>query len=471
LKAEDIFHATVKKYQMIQRGDRIVVGVSGGPDSITLLNLLYRYSEFYQIRLICAHLNHNFRPGDAEKDAEYVKEFCRARHIPCVAEFVDVPDMAAKGGLSSEQAGRKARYGLFNRVLNENKFNKIAVAHNMEDQVETVLMRLIRGAGTEGLGGIRPVRGNIIRPLLETPRALIEEYCVKNRLNPVTDKSNFQPVYYRNKIRLELLPYIKANYNGGIERALLDMAQILRQENDYLDGACRKIFKEYVSEAETGRLEFRREDLMGLHNAVRRRVLRMGVEYLKGNTDNLEFGHIEQVCALLESGKTGKRINLPRGLVAGIEYGKVFLDDKQDSKKALDGVYRLVIPGTTRLHEINGIIEADIIGVDRYVKQKDCDNNTAFMDFEITGRNLMASKRKEGEKFIPLGMKGTKKLKDLFIDAKVPREKRDCIPIIRNEHGIVWVAGHRIDDKYRINKSTGQVLKLEYRQDLTGEEY
>jgi len=470
LKAEDIFKKTVEKYSMIQRGDKIVVGVSGGPDSAALLHMLYSHREFYGIQLVCAHLNHNFRPGDAERDAEYVEKFCAEREIPCVVEFVDVPAVVLREGLSSEQAGRRARYNLYDRILKERNFNKIAIAHNMEDQVETILMRLIRGSGAEGLVGIRPVRGNIIRPLLETPRNLIEEYCTENKLNPVTDKSNFQPIYFRNKIRLNLLPYIKDYYNKSIERALLDMARILGEENDYLDDVCRKVFDRLVINKAPGRLEFCRQDIEDLHTAVRRRVLRMGVEYLKGSTNNLEFVHIDKICDLMKTGQTGKRINLPRGLVAGIEYGKLFLMSERENKKSLESVYRLIVPGSIRLYETDSVIEADIIGADMYAKERSAGNNYAFLDFDKTGRNLTVSKRKEGEKFKPFGMKGTKKVKDLFIDAKVPRDKRDCVPIVRNEHGVVWVAGHRIDERYRINKDTRRVIRLEYRQDFTGEE-
>ncbi len=158
MKIEDIFHNTINEYGMIQSGDGIVVGFSGGPDSTALVHLLYRFRKHYNIRLICAHLNHKFRPGDAEEDAKFVQAFCRERGIRCIVECEDVPRMAAREGLSPEQAGRKARYDLFNRVMQEAGFNKIAVAHNRDDQVETVLMRLIRGAGVEGLVGIKPVR-------------------------------------------------------------------------------------------------------------------------------------------------------------------------------------------------------------------------------------------------------------------------------------------------------------------------
>lgn len=464
MNIEDIFHRTIDEYGMIKSGDKIVVGVSGGPDSITLLHLLLRYSRHYGIQLIAAHLNHNFRPGYAEKEAEYVEEFCRERGIRCIAEFVDVPEMAAVEGLSSEQAGRKARYHLFNRVMAQERFNKIAVAHNLNDQVETVVMRLIRGSGVEGLGGIKPVRGNVIRPLLDVPRPLIEKYCDQNALEPVTDKSNFQPVYFRNRIRLELLPYLRDKYNNNIDRAVLGMAEILRQENDFLSQLSRQEFNRLASCISTDRLEFCIADLFELHTALRRRVLRMAVEHLRGNVDNLELTHVRHMCTLLEAGKTGKRISLPGGLTAGIEYERFFIFRGQAGQNSMDTVYKLVIPGETYINETDGVIEAHIMGADEYLRERDlAHNNRVFLDLDITGRNLVVTGRKEGDTFKPFGMNGTKKIKDFFIDLKIPRDRRDIIPILRNDTGIIWVAGYRIDQRFKINRNTQQVLKLEYK--------
>lgn len=472
MNIESIFHKTIKEYGMIKDGDGIVTGVSGGPDSTALLHLLYRFKGRYNLRLVCAHLNHKFRPGDAEEDAKYVENFCRERDIPCVIETVDVPRMAALEGLSPEQAGRKARYGLFNRVMREQGFNRITVAHNLDDQVETVLMRLIRGSGVSGLAGIKPVRGSIIRPLLEVPRSLIEEYCAKNGLRPVTDKTNFMPVYFRNRIRLELLPYLRDKYNNNIDRAILDMANILREEDDCLSGMAAKKFQDLVSGIGTDRLEFCLKDLSALHTALRRRVLRKGIEHLLGDVDNLELTHIRQVFNLLEAGKTGKRLNLPRGLVAGVEYGRFFLARGEPEKSSIEATYNLSIPGRTDISEIGGVIDASIIGIDTYNGERDAaDGSRAFLDFEKVGGNLNATGRKEGDRFIPLGMGGTKKVKDFFIDAKIPKGKRDLTPIIRNKLGIVWVAGYRIDERYKISKDTRQVLRLELLYLSTGEEY
>ncbi len=467
-----MFYDAIEKYSMIQNGDGVVVGFSGGPDSTALLHLFYTFKERYNLRLAAAHLNHGFRPGDAEKDAKYAADFCRERGIPCVVKAVDVTGMADREGLSAEQAGRRARYGLFNEVMRDNNLNKIAVAHNEDDQVETILMRLIRGSGVSGLGGIKPLRGNIIRPLLEAPRWLIEEYCDRNELKPVTDKTNLLPIYFRNKIRLELLPELRDDYNSNIDRALLDMADILRNEDHYLNSIAMDKFYELVLGIGTGRLRFPIKGLMDLHIALRRRVLRKGAEHLLGDTDNLELVHIQKVCELLETAKTGKRINLPRGLVAGIEYDYFFLTLDNPEGIKLRGTYRLKIPGGTNIPEIKCTVNASFIDKDAYKKEaENAGSDRAFLDFDKTGRSLIVRGREPGDKFIPLGMKGTKKLKDFFIDEKVPKGKRDLTPIIKNRLGIIWVGGYRIDERFKVSKDTMQVLKLELRYYPSGGKY
>jgi tRNA(Ile)-lysidine synthase len=472
LNIEDVFHKTIVENRMLQSGDGIVVGFSGGPDSTALLHLLYKYRDYYNIRLMAAHLNHRFRPGDAEQDAEYAESFCRERGIPCIIECMDVPCMAAQEGLSPEQAGRKARYDLFNRVMQEHGFNKIAVAHNRDDQVETVLMRLIRGAGVEGLGGIKPVRGNIIRPLLQVPRAMIEEYCQQNTLNPVTDKTNFSSLYFRNRIRLELLPCLRDKYNNNIDRAVLGMARILSTENDFLAAVSREKFNELAKDSGAGRLEFSVHALSKLHTAVLWRVLRLAAEHVLGDLSNLELVHIEQMCALIGKCATGKKLYLPRGLTAGIEYGRFFIAVGHKARNRIHKTYRLCVPGCTSIYEVGGVMEVQVLDIKEYNRQREISNsNRVFLDFTKTGRNLIVTGRKEGDRFIPLGMKGTKKIKDYFIDAKVPRDKRDMVPIVRNDRDIVWVVGHRIDERYKMGRDTRQVIRLEFRHFLTGEEY
>lgn len=472
MKIEDAFIKTIEEYKMLKSGDRVVVGVSGGPDSITLLHLLYRYRKRFGIDMLAVHLNHNFRPGDAERDAEYVRTFCDRIGIPCIIEFYDVPAMAKNENLSPEQAGRKARYGLFHRVMKERNFNKIAVAHNRDDQVETVLMRLMRGSGIEGLGGIQPVRGCIIRPLLNISRYEIEDYCKKQSLEPAVDLSNFEPVYTRNKIRLELIPYLKREFNPGIDRVLIDTANIIRCENEYFHRITSEEFEGLLTKERMNRIAFDAHRLSELHDALLRRILRMAVEKINGSTNNISYAHIEAMYNLVKGNETGTEINLPGSIAAGISYGEFYLSSEERVRHdTIEKIYTLNIPGSVSIDETGSVINAVLMPLKEYKRIKNRgDHKRVFVDYGKIGRNIAVTGRRDGDRFVPLGMKGTKKLKDFFIDNKVPKEKRDSIPIVRSEKGIIWVTGYRIDDRCKVDNATDEVLMLEYNQSALGEE-
>ncbi len=465
LVIEDIFHETVNKYRMLDKGDGVVVALSGGPDSMALFHLLYRFKDCYGINLITVHLNHNFRPGEAEKEAEYVRRVSEARRIPCIIESCDVPTMARRGNLSWEQAGRKARYEFFNRVMADMNYNRIAVAHNHNDQAETVVMRFIRGSGMEGLGGIHPVRGNIIRPLIEVPRRLIEEYCRAHNLNPVIDRSNMEPVYTRNKIRLELLPYLRKEYNENIDGVVCDTAYLLRDENDFLSRIASQNFREALLSGGKNRLVMDLNKLNGFHDALLRRVLRLAVEKLKGDKTDIAFKHIQDIICLVKAGKTGACIHLPHGIRAETGYGKFFITSGEDVTQSIDRIYELRVPGETFIDELGSVVEATILTQEDYCKEKGSrDRFTAYLDFDKTGEYLYLRGRKAGDRFKPLGMKGTRKIKDFFIDLKIPRRERDAVPLIQNSRDIVWVTGLRINEDYKIDGSTVNILRLGYRQ-------
>jgi tRNA(Ile)-lysidine synthase len=472
LSIEDVFNSTIREYNMLEPGDRVVAGVSGGPDSIAMLHLLHRFKDLYKIQIIAAHLNHNFRPGFAERDAEFVKDFCSRIGIPCVIEFCDVPQLAVQLGLSSEQAGRRARYGFFNRVMEQKGYNKIAVAHNRDDQVETFLMRLIRGAGAEGLAGIRPVRGSIIRPLLEVPRSAIEGYCSRHRLNPVVDHTNLEPIYTRNRIRLELLPYLREKYNPSIDRSILDASRILMQENDCLSRTAEQVYKELVIKTRQNAVELDAGAMSRLHAALAGRIVRLAIKEIKGNTNNISYGHIDSVCRLVKTGDTGKELHLPGGLTARLSYRTLIMDGSKQSPARIVKEYHLEVPGLVIIDETGAEIEAGVIDKSMYRPPKAEDRgNVCYLDIDKTGNYLTVTGRKSGDRFRPLGMNGTRKLKDFFIDLKVPRDKRDAVPIVRSPDGIVWVVGYRIDDSYKITPTTGKVLRLIYRTGYSEEDW
>lgn len=234
---------TIKKYNLIQENDKIVIGVSGGPDSMCLLHILNGLKEKLNFEIVVAHINHMIRK-EAEEETQYVKNFCDKLGIKCYIKRIDVIDKSNKEKIGTEEAGRKARYDFFEEVLNIVNANKIATAHNENDNAETVLMNIFRGAGTSGLKGIEPIRDNkYIRPIIECERSEIEEYCRVNKLQPKIDKTNFENVYTRNKIRNVLIPEIKKQFNPNIIESLNKLSILARQENNFIQEYAKNIME------------------------------------------------------------------------------------------------------------------------------------------------------------------------------------------------------------------------------------
>ena len=241
---------TIKRYNLIKSGDSIVIGVSGGPDSICLLHILNELKQELNFNIYVAHVNHLIRK-EAGEETEYVQEFCKRLRIECFVKKIDVQKEAKDLKRGTEETGRKVRYEFFDEILEKTKSNKIATAHNNNDKVETIIMNILRGSGTSGLKGIEPIReGKFIRPLIEIEREEIENYCIENKLEPKIDKSNNENIYTRNKIRNVVIPYIKQEFNPNITKTINRLSEVISEENEYLDKITEKIFNEILIETQ-----------------------------------------------------------------------------------------------------------------------------------------------------------------------------------------------------------------------------
>lgn len=453
---------TINKYNMISKGDSIIVGVSGGPDSISLLHVLHSIRDKYSIHIHAAHLNHMLRGKESDLDTEYVKFFCSKLGIPCSVKYVDINKLSAETGMSTEEAGRKARYEFFSDLAKEIGATKIALAHNMNDQAETILMRMMRGTGIEGLCGIKPVRDDIyIRPLIETPRSEIEKYCEENKLAPRIDSSNLEPVYMRNRIRLELIPYIKKNFNARIEYSLSQMSRLLSEDNDFLNEYVNNIYGIIVKIK--GQNVMIDADLLKPYCiSIKKRVIRKAILDVKGDLIGIESKHVELSLSVAEEGSTGSAVELPGGLKAVKSYNYLQIMHS-DSENPCTFSYSLCIPGGIYINETGARLDSEIIEnlpedykkSSRFIKYFDCD--------KIEG-TLTVRCRQEGDYIVPLGMRGRKKLKELFIDNKIPKNERENIPLVAAGSEVIWVIGHNINDNYKIINGTKRILKLEYKQ-------
>lgn len=291
---------TIQKYELIKYGDNIVVGVSGGPDSMTLLNVLCSLKETLQIHLFVAHINHQIRK-EAKQDEEYVKDFCAAHQIPFFVLEKDVVQLAKEQKIGTEEAGRKVRYDFFEEICEKVNASKIATAHTANDQAETVLMNLMRGSGTNGLKGMEVKRGKYIRPLLEITRQEIEQYCQKQQLNPRIDQTNQENVYTRNRIRNELIPYIEKNFNPSIVISLNRLSEIVKEQEEYMEKVVEKAYLEIMLEQNEEQIVLDLKKFTSLEIVIKKRILLYTITKLFGTSQGIEKIHIEDMLKLCEN--------------------------------------------------------------------------------------------------------------------------------------------------------------------------
>jgi tRNA(Ile)-lysidine synthase len=451
---------------------RVVVGVSGGADSVCLLHILHKYQSALGIELHVAHLNHGLRGGDADADAEFVRALAERLGLEATIEKRDVAGYRARHGLTLEEAAREVRY----RFLAETAGgDTVAVAHTRNDHVETVMLHLLRGAGLSGLVGLKETSTlshkritslKIIRPLICLTRAEVEAYCRASGLEYRDDATNESLTPTRNRIRLQLLPEIRRQYNPRVDEALERLSRLAGDDADFIELRAAEA-ADLVVRTEGELTVIDRAGLAGLHPALRRAVLRAALAGALGSAKDIEAGHVEDMLDIATGG-AGRMIDLPQGLVFRAGYGQAYLGKVSASlpgtSPVIEGRYRLTVPGETLLPGWRVIAELLPRSAVGEFPSTD-DGLTAVMDAECAGRELTVRGRQDGDRFHPLGLGAEKKLKDFFIDARVPRDFRPGIPVVEGRGHIVWVAGYRLDERVRVTERTSEVLRLVFQPD------
>ena len=452
--------STINKHNLIQKGDKIVLGLSGGPDSVCLLHVLNRLKKDFNIEIYAAHLNHQIRGIEAQKDALYVSKLCEDMGIIFFVKSINVPKYCENEGLSLEEGARKLRYEMFCEIKDKIKANKIAIGHNLNDQAETVMMRIMRGTGLKGLKGIDYIRDNcIIRPILDVERNEIEEYCEAYNLNPRIDKTNLENIYTRNKIRLDLLPYMKDNFNSNVIESIVRMSNSLKSDNDYIEKEAEAKFREVSNIKEKGFVEINLDDFVCLHDAIKVRVLRNSIKHILGDTNFVDQRHIEDIMSLEDNSKVNKMLTLPRNIFVYRKKDSIILTNEEIVNEEIEFYYNVPSNGFIKIKELKQIIETQVMSIDRYKSMK-LDNSSKGFDFNKVKGGIVIRSRRQGDK-IKLAM-GSKKVKDLFIDLKIPREERCKIPIITDSEGIICVGDYKISENYKIDENTKEVLKINF---------
>lgn len=321
---EEKVRKTIREYNLIEKNDSIVVGVSGGPDSMTLLSILLKLKEEFNLKIYVAHVNHMLREN-AIKDEEYVKEFCEKNNIEMFIKKANISEIAKKEKIGLEEAGRNARYNFFEEILKNTESNKIAIAHNINDKVETIIMNTLRGSGVSGLKGIEPKRKKYIRPLIEIERHEIEKYCIENEINPRHDESNDDNTYTRNKIRNIIIPYIRNEFNPNIIKTLNRLSEIIKEEDEYVQSKTEKIFKEILLTNEKNKIELDPRKFNDQEKVIQKNLILLAIKKVKGSTQGIEKVNIDDIIKLCNNNIGNKLIRPVKQLEIGIKNKRIYI--------------------------------------------------------------------------------------------------------------------------------------------------
>ena len=321
---EEKVRKTIREYNLIEKNDSIVVGVSGGPDSMTLLSILLKLKEEFNLKIYVVHVNHMLREN-AIKDEEYVKEFCEKNNIEIFIKKANISEIAQKEKIGLEEAGRNVRYNFFEEVLKKTESNKIAIAHNLNDKVETIIMNTLRGSGVSGLKGIEAKRKKYIRPLIEIERYEIEKYCIENKINPRHDESNDDNTYTRNKIRNIVIPYIKNEFNPNIIKTLNRLSEIIKEEDEYVQSETEKIFKEILLTDEKNKIEFDPRKFNEQEKVIQKNLILLAIKKVKGSTQGIEKVNIDDIIKLCNNNIGNKLIRPTKQLEIGIKNKRIYI--------------------------------------------------------------------------------------------------------------------------------------------------
>lgn len=435
---------TIEKYAMLTDQQAVVAAVSGGPDSVAMLDclLLLKY------RPIVAHVNHGLRGEDSDADEAFVRRLAEEAGLPFYVKRVDAAVLARERGMTVEEAGRSARYSFFGEVMERTGCMRTALAHHRDDQAETVLLHMLRGSGPEGLRGMTPVRdGVFIRPMLYVSREEILAYCRERGLSYREDASNADTDYQRNRIRHHLLPQLEV-YNPRVREALVRTAEIIREEDACMAEQAGRLYHTMAAVEEDAIL-LPIAKLKALPAALARRVLRLAVA-AAGSVRDVGYDHIETVLALLAG--RGSAAQLPGG--TRVEVCGDRLRFRQEAPPCEPYAYALPVPGSVYIPEAGARILCDRTDTPQF------DAHTVCVDADKIQGELTVRNRRPGDRFYPYNSPGSKKLKDFLIDEKIPRHKRDRIPLVTDARGILWVAGLRTGEPYKVEEKTTKLLKL-----------
>lgn len=448
---------TIRRHRLIEPGERILAAVSGGADSVALLHVLAALRGEMRFDLAVGHLDHGLRPGSAE-DARFVAGLAGGLGLPFRSERAD---LAARG--DAEDLARRARYDFLERTAAALGAGKVATGHHADDQAETILLRLLRGAGAGGLAGMplrRPLGSvEIVRPLLDATREEIRGFLAFRRLPFREDPTNAAEGFLRNRVRLRLIPFLVEHFAPRVRDRLLALAEVLRDEDAFVEAAARAAYTEVAREDPEG-IEVDLAALAAAPPALRRRILRRALLAASKGGAAVEMDHVAAVLDLAGAERSGGRLDLAGGVRAERTAGRLRIGPARAEAAPGPVRFEVAVPGETVVSPLGVVLETTLFPRAGGVVPIGRRGRAAHFDADAVRPPLLVRTRLPGDRFVPLGMKGTKTLQDLLVDAKVPRGARDRVPVLADAEGVVWVVGVREGARCRLRKSTRRCLRV-----------
>ncbi|MFW6104314.1 MAG: tRNA lysidine(34) synthetase TilS [Candidatus Bipolaricaulota bacterium] len=443
----------------------ILVALSGGADSTALLNSLLELKEEFNLELSIAHLDHGLRGRESKKDASFVRSKARELGLRASIDKREVNRVVDGENLSLEEAAREVRYEFLSEIADEQGVDYVALGHNRNDQAETVLMNIIRGAGLRGLGGMQEVKGRYIRPLLNLKRDEIKNYIEARGLDYRRDKTNKNTDFLRNRIRHELIPELEDNYNPKVVENLTRMAELAKEAHSFIEDRADDVSRDIRITKKIDGTCFDRAKFSALNTYLQKAVIRKLISKVKGDLQDVTSTHVDNVISKIEDEPARTRLSLPEVTFTLNRETACFV--REFNPEGQEKFRYEIQPGETlEVEEVSITINLELVSKSEELNPEKylSDSLTEFVDWGKVEQPIIVRNRTEGDRFKPLGMRGEKKLKDFFIDEKVPFKERDKVPLVCDKEGIIWVVGHRIDERYKLDDSTEKGLLIKARK-------
>jgi tRNA(Ile)-lysidine synthase len=448
---------TTKQFNMLTPGEHVLVAVSGGADSTALLLCLHKFASGFPLFLTAAHLNHRIRGAEANEDQDFVGKMCAGLGIPLVSEIIEVKQQAAKAKQNLEEYARTVRYDFLHRVADRVKAQKIAVGHNLNDQAETVLFRFIRGSGLEGLSSIHPVvDGIVIRPLLECTRDSIRQYLKQHNVPYREDSSNTDLRYARNRIRLELIPYLEKGFNPKLAPIIAREAFLVRETWSFIESLAVEAYQNLHCRIDDGIL-LKVDKLLKLHPALQKQVLRQALKACLGSLRGIASVHIQNILSLCATGRSGDQIRIPHGSIVVRQFDSLRIM-VQPSPENPSYSYQLEIPGQCRVPEIGAAFRCTTCSAPNLKMMGEKCSTQAYLEPSRLPQSLLIRSRISGDRY---GGLGHRKVKKMLIDHKIPQLQRPTLPMIVAGNDVIWIPGFKPARNYEAIPESPSCIMVE----------